>query len=298
MDRRKFLKGLAAAVPVAALGGLGAAKAAPALMEYAKGVEVEPFIASGKITFNDKLIQDLPSDVDQLFEGAFAKGGSFKVTEGTRTLAEAANGCRDELTEGVIDSILETNRIFKDIPFDPIPGGALKYNRASDLLDKATNNVRYTEEGTWIDGWGLVDGDKVLIKGAANPENNGVYVVNSTEDGFDVKGHVEAHFELKAPDYSWPGATVEPLESGFESELTEAHLQDIYDSWKVNRSPLRFKPAEKTFGFYAGSVVGEKMIPNDRIRPSGPRITGYVESKRPRALDAIQSLGKVYTFET
>ena len=54
---------------------------------------------------------------------------------GTVTLAESAKLSQDMLVQGVIENIITVNQMFSALPFQPVDGNALSYNRENALGD-------------------------------------------------------------------------------------------------------------------------------------------------------------------
>lgn len=57
------------------------------------------------------------------------------------TLAESAKLCRDELVAGVIENVITVNRMYELLPFDPLDGNALAYNRENALGNAVVTGV-------------------------------------------------------------------------------------------------------------------------------------------------------------
>jgi len=57
------------------------------------------------------------------------------------TLAESAKLAQDDLVAGVIEDVITVNRMFDVLPFDPIEGNALAYNRENVLGDVDVEGV-------------------------------------------------------------------------------------------------------------------------------------------------------------
>lgn len=74
----------------------------------------------------------------------------------TVTLAESAKLTQDMLLAGVIESIVEVNPLFEVMPFTPIEGNALAYNR-----EKVLGNVQFIGVGGTITAKAPAEFDKV-----------------------------------------------------------------------------------------------------------------------------------------
>lgn len=74
----------------------------------------------------------------------------------TVTLAESAKLTQDMLLAGVIESIVEVNPLFEVMPFTPIEGNALAYNR-----EKVLGNVQFLGVGGTITAKAPAEFDKV-----------------------------------------------------------------------------------------------------------------------------------------
>ena len=165
MDRRKFLKGAAGVCAAATLPAAALGLARPA----------GPFIASGKITFNDKLLQNptpavtMEREVGKIAALGFQYGGKvgerlfpvdaridgFHLEEGERllitgaanpqangvyevtksSLAEAALKAQPDLYEGIAKELLEPNRLFENIPYVEANKSHLVYDRQVQVVD-------------------------------------------------------------------------------------------------------------------------------------------------------------------
>lgn len=80
------------------------------------------------------------------------------------TLAESAKLSQNELVAGVIENIITVNRMYELLPFDPIDGNALAYDRENTLGPVATVGVGNTDG---VIGAGAVTGDNQSERQAA-----------------------------------------------------------------------------------------------------------------------------------
>lgn len=139
------------------------------------------------------------------------------------TLAEAAMLSQDELTKGVIDSIVSVNQMFEQLPFEPIPGGDLSYTR------------RVTLPGKFED----VDGHYTYSAGPAHDMSQEIWEHREYDcdpgkdvqtithqysrgpDGprFNTRGELAA-FEREKCKPKYPSLT-------FDGEMSEEHLDEI-----------------------------------------------------------------------
>lgn len=99
------------------------------------------------------------------------------------TLGESAKLAQDDLVAGVIENVITVNRMFDVLPFDPIEGNALAYNRENVLGDVDVEGVGDTIGGKAAATFTQVTSMLTTIIGDA--EVNGLIQATRSGDGND-----------------------------------------------------------------------------------------------------------------
>lgn len=99
------------------------------------------------------------------------------------TLAESAKLAQDELVAGVIENIITVNKMFEMLPFDPIEGNALAYNRENVLGDVDVEGVGDTVGSKAAATFTQVTSGLTTVIGDA--EVNGLIQATRSGDGND-----------------------------------------------------------------------------------------------------------------
>ena len=99
------------------------------------------------------------------------------------TLAESAKLTQNDLAAGVIEDVITVNHMFQFLPFDPIEGNALSYNREATLGDVQSAGVDDTITAKAAATFNNVTASLTTILGDA--EVNGLIQSTRSSDGND-----------------------------------------------------------------------------------------------------------------